>query len=91
MQSIQNIPDDEIKWDVESWNTIQPLSKKEGMKHIYPGFARLLKYQTHHVALQISNFLSYELHSQPCRSMVIMKFPLLNKLHIFEKDLYKNI
>lgn len=61
---------------------------KGGTKHTYAGFARLLKYQTCHVALQLSNFLSDELTSQPSLSMAIMKFPLLKKLHAFEKDMY---
>lgn len=63
------------------------LTKGE-LKHIYAGFAKLLKYQTCHVTLQLSSFFSDELPSQSSLSMVIMKLPLLNKLHRFEKYMY---
>lgn len=61
---------------------------KEELTHMYAGFATLQKYQTCHIALQLSNFFLDELPSQSSLSMVIMKFPLLNKLHRFEKDTY---
>lgn len=58
---------------------------KGGIKRTCAGSARLLKWQTCHAALQLSNFLSDKLPSQPPLSI---KFPLLNKLSTFVKDMY---
>lgn len=58
------------------------------IKYTYAVFARFLKYLTHHVALWLSNVHSDEQTSQPPLEVVIMKFPLLNKVCAFDKDKY---